>query len=59
MWRFVLCCCQNILQFCRRRRRSRIVAFGELSNVIQSGRIRNSDEYFYNDLKDEQTKISF
>lgn len=41
------------------RRRRRIVGFVELSNVIQSGRIRNSDEHFNNQLNDEQTKIIF
>lgn len=38
-------------------RRCRIAGFVELSNVIQSGRNRSSDEHFKNELKDEQTKI--
>lgn len=43
----------------RCRRRCRIVGFVELSNVIQSGHNRNSDEHFEYELKDEQTKIFF
>lgn len=44
---------------CHHRRRCRIVGFVELSNVIQSGHNRNSDEHFKNELKDEQTKVLF